>query len=330
MVKSIVGLMAIVAAMGMATTASAEDLTVSVGAGASEVLDTYNADSLFTHNKFQLGENGVAKAMFKVVGPLAIGVQANGSYFEQAQPNNSTGVIWTFAPTVKLQTTHDAGAYAYIDGAFGPSVQDHIWNAGVLASAGVDFSLEPTRTYWAGPFVSYSHVFDLAGSQSSLLSSHHEMNTAVVGLELAFDFPVKPKTVHDVKVVVVKTPSAPVEDSKPCPTPPVAATPERNPLFVVRFDKSSSVLSAAQTETLDSLVSYMKTNTHKFAVVQGRASSEGPKALNLTLSKARADVVVAYLVAHGIDADRMVASGAGGVGNPNNAANRNAIVIVLR
>jgi outer membrane protein OmpA-like peptidoglycan-associated protein len=237
--------------------------------------------------------------------------------------------MWTFAPTVKLQTTHDAGVYAYIDGAFGPSVQDHIWNAGILASAGIDFSIEPTRTYWVGPFVSYAHVFDLASSQSSLVSSHHDMNTAVVGLELAFDFPVKPKTVHDVKVVVVKTPSAPVEDSKPCPVV-VPATPERNPLFVVRFEKNSSALGTAQTETLDSLAAYMQAHSGKFAVVQGRASSEGPKPLNLTLSKSRADAVVAYLAAHGVDAERMVASGAGGVGNPGNAANRNAIVIVLR
>jgi outer membrane protein OmpA-like peptidoglycan-associated protein len=155
------------------------------------------------------------------------------------------------------------------------------------------------------------------------------MNTAVVGLELAFDFPVKQKIVEH--VVVVKTPSAPVEDSKPCPTPPVVAAPApaKNLYATVFFQKNSSVLDATATAKLDSLVKRMQSSPYVAVVLQGRASAEGNKQLNLNLSKSRGESVSAYLESQGVSKNRLHSSGAGAVGAPNNEMNRNTIVIVL-
>ncbi len=69
------------------------------------------------------------------------------------------------------------------------------------------------------------------------------------------------------------------------------------------------------------------------AVVDGYASTTGPTRANLTLSVARADAVVAFLVAHGVPAARLEASGHGAtdlVAPGPSAANRRVVVVVSR
>lgn len=315
----------------VSSSAKAEDMTLSVGGGAAEVLDTNNADNLFTHNKFQLGENGTGKLMFKVAPVLSLGVQANALYFQDAAPTNNAGVMWTFAPTVKLQSSHDASSYVYVDGAFGPSVQNHVWNPGLIASAGWDISLEETRTFWAGPYVSYTHIWDTAGSQPSLLT-HHDMNTAVVGLELAFDFPVKQKTNTVVSERVVQVDRR-VEVPGPCPpavaqpAPPVRPTMQLSErvLFAIR----SSDLDATATATLDEVSQKLLANPSVRVVVEGSASMDGDREYNLKLSHRRANAVVKYLVGKGVDASRMKASSLGAVGEAGDVSNRSAEFIVI-
>ena len=240
-------------------------------------------------------------------------------------------MLWHFGMALRLQGDHKNDLVPYVQVSGGVSDQNHVANPSMDAALGLDLALESSHTFFAGPYVSWTHTWDTNGGAQASLTNGNAFNAVTAGLSFSFDLPVHPKVVHDTTIVVTQaTTTAPVATPAVVCPPVVASAPERHPIFMVMFDKNSSALTDHQTTTLDSLVSYMKVNPNKVAVVQGRASSEGPKAYNLTLSKARADVVTAYLVAHGVDATRMVASGAGGVGDPNNAKNRNTIVIVLR
>jgi hypothetical protein len=329
--RSIVtSLVSLVAVMAVSSTSYAEGMSVHLNGGATEQASLANANQMFSGNKFQLGQAASGDVLFNLTPHLSLGPTASAFYYQDAQPDNKPATLWHFGLALRLQGDHTNDLVPYVQVSGGVSDQDHVANPSMDAALGLDLALEQSHTFFAGPYVSWTHTWDTNNGAQASLTNGNAFNAVTVGLSFSFDLPIHPKVVNH--VVVVKTPSAPVATPVVC-SPVVetpAPAPERHPLFMVMFDKNSSALTDHQTVTLDSLVAYMKSNPNKVAVVQGRSSSEGPKAYNLTLSKARADVVVAYLVAHGVDAHRMVASGAGGVGNPGNHMNRNTIVIVLR
>jgi len=102
--------------------------------------------------------------------------------------------------------------------------------------------------------------------------------------------------------------------------PATVYRPTSEPLFVenkpliltgVEFDDDQATLRPASRNTLDQVAASLKTWPDVMVEIQGHTSEPGTAMHNMALSQRRAAAVMAYFVAEGIDASRLVANGYG-------------------
>jgi outer membrane protein OmpA-like peptidoglycan-associated protein len=112
--------------------------------------------------------------------------------------------------------------------------------------------------------------------------------------------------------------------------PPAASVPDAGSYdLLITFDLDSATLTRQARENLDAFVAALQSRAlapYRFAV-DGHTDATGPTDYNQKLSERRAASVVDYLVAHGVEGDRLVAHGYGETrprlgDNPNDAENR--------
>ncbi|RMF87655.1 MAG: hypothetical protein D6739_01310 [Nitrospirae bacterium] len=99
-----------------------------------------------------------------------------------------------------------------------------------------------------------------------------------------------------------------------CPATPRAAEVDRRGCWVlhgVRFATGKAELDPASGAVLDAVVRVLKANPGLRLEVQGHTDSTGSARFNRILSQRRAEAVVDYLAAHGIDRGRLTAKGYG-------------------
>ncbi|RAJ33033.1 OmpA family protein [Pedobacter cryoconitis] len=83
----------------------------------------------------------------------------------------------------------------------------------------------------------------------------------------------------------------------------------------VSFSQGSSKFSSVDQALIKRIISYLSENPAALIHVNGYASSEGPLAVNQTISQARADEFKKYLVSNHITESRIIAVGKG-IENP--------------
>src|SRR3546814_8291910 len=79
----------------------------------------------------------------------------------------------------------------------------------------------------------------------------------------------------------------------------------------VQFSNNTAVLTDDARKILDDVASTLQNQPNVAVQIAGNTANVGNKAYNLMLSQQRADSVRQYLVAHGVDAGRLVATGFG-------------------
>ena len=325
-------LLAVLASVSMfatfASSARAEDYSLHLDPAAAIPLGIVEPDHFRTP-----GIAGEGKLLVNLHPNFAIGPAIGVLQLAQHQDNTQDADFWTFNLNAQVQGNHNAGWYPYLNVGGGVGKTGSLFRPDLTVAGGVNFAVEQTHTFWVGPTVQYQHGFDETYKQSTALFPHHDSNTLMVGVELAFDMPVHPvvqtktvptpvvveRTVVQERVVSVSTPAAPV-----APAASLTIT-ER-----VSFAKDSAAVDSNNQALLDAVAAKLAANPGYSVVVQGMASSEGDAGHNLDLSYLRANAVVDYLANHGnVARTRMSAAALGAVGAPNDASNRSVGFVVF-
>jgi OOP family OmpA-OmpF porin len=104
------------------------------------------------------------------------------------------------------------------------------------------------------------------------------------------------------------TPAGIKVDSKGCPVP---FKDKVSIELKVKFAFDSDVVESVFDEHIQKVANFLKAYPETMAEIVGHTDSVGPEQYNLKLSQRRADNVMKYLIAHGVDASRLTAKGYG-------------------
>jgi outer membrane protein OmpA-like peptidoglycan-associated protein len=117
-----------------------------------------------------------------------------------------------------------------------------------------------------------------------------------------------------IKIAVAPPPPPPQADPPP-PEPPKQVKIRDNRIELgqkIQFALNKAEILPASFSLMDELAKTIQENPQVQKVsIEGHASNEGQAQHNLTLSKARAEAVRAYLVTKGVSADRLSSTGFG-------------------
>jgi OOP family OmpA-OmpF porin len=115
--------------------------------------------------------------------------------------------------------------------------------------------------------------------------------------------------------IIGTLPTAPPPPPKKAEAPPPRVEVRDNKIAIsekIQFDDNKATIKSESNSLLDEIVAVIKKNAHiKKIAIDGHASSEGNAARNKKLSDERAKSVMAYLVSHGIEQERLSAKGYG-------------------
>ena len=165
--------------------------------------------------------------------------------------------------------------------------------------------------------------FDLfASNPNTRVETTYEAQSAILGLryqsgaksEPAVE-PVAEAPVEVVPVAEPPPPPPPPECKQPAPGEPLkldgCKAGDKLVLHGVNFEFDQAKLTVNAKTLLDQVVSELQSHPSVSVEVDGHTDSKGSDAYNQKLSERRAEAVRAYLVEHGVAADRLTAAGFG-------------------
>jgi outer membrane protein OmpA-like peptidoglycan-associated protein len=292
---------------------------------------------------FGLGGGQTIKALWALspyfdIGPSAtfITMPAEGTAPGEA------GTAWTFGAGVRLKRAHHVEGDAL--SAISPWLDvDALYvrtgdlnRAGFAAAVGLAVPVGEDRSFWLGPFARYLHI--LQGSPEGY--DNHDAKILSLGVSLEWGPGIEREPEPEPEpVALAEAPPAPIEkEGVECPDgdgdgildsidrcPEVPGTADNwgcraYQKIVVSKDKlelkerlyfawNQATIQEVSHPALDEVVLALKENENFRVQVEGHTSSEGGEEHNQTLSEQRAEAVLDYLVAHGIEKERLVSKG---------------------
>jgi outer membrane protein OmpA-like peptidoglycan-associated protein len=292
-------------------------------------------------DRFNLGGSQTVKGLWALNENWGIGPSATFLGLPTDATTGDAGTAWTFGGSVRLQRSHSApdnGKYfvlsPWIDADALYVRTGDLNRPGFAAAVGLAMPLDRARTFWLGPFVRYLHI--LQGERVGF--DDHDAKILNIGLsfevgprgrhEPVYDgFPAREVAVAPVSEEVLPPPDrdgdgvpdaidrcpdvAGPADNGGCPVyEKVLVKPDKLELKEkLHFAWNEAVLEPESLPVLDEVVRALKDNKSFRVQVEGHSSSEGADDHNQTLSEARAQAVLDYLEAHGIERERLSSKG---------------------
>jgi outer membrane protein OmpA-like peptidoglycan-associated protein len=266
---------------------------------------------------------------------------------------STTGTAWADSLGFRLKRPHDAdlvrgGFFAgspWVDGDALHVRTGNLDRFGVTVGAGVSFPLGKMRHVWLGPFVRYMQIvetkhqgFDDRDGRFLFLGLNLELGTSPLPRPRERQLQAEPcptcPPVSTKAAAPVENPdrdsdgvinaqdncpdvNGPIEN-RGCPVyKKVTIKPDKlelNEQIFFAFDKAD--IEPQSFPLLDEVVQALKDNRGFRVEMEGHTDSTGSKEHNQTLSEQRAESVLAYLRAHGINPKRLSSKGFG-EGNPS-------------
>ena len=286
---------------------------------------------------FDVGGGETVKALWAINPYWDIGPSVSFLALPAADSVSEAGTAWTFGGGVRLKRPHHLGADSF--DALSPWVDvDALYvrtaeldRPGFAAAVGVAVPLGADRNFWLGPFVRYLQI--IQGTPAGF--DNHDARVLSLGVSLE----VGPRVKREVHEIPASVSAAPVgKETAVCPDRDGDGIPDNvdrcpdvaGPMdsfgcrayqkIIVKADKlelkdklyfawDQATIQEESLPVLDEVVQALKDNTQFRVQVEGHSSSDGTDDHNQSLSSRRADAVVAYLVAHGIEENRLVSKG---------------------
>ena len=275
----------------------------------TELILTYPQSQTVTVEKSALG-GPTNLGTFKHLPPvltMKYDFLPNGDF----QPYVGVGVNFTIISDVNLAVPGTTPLPLKLSStSFGPALQ-----------AGFDYKLQDHWYLNADvKWFKLASDVDVAASGAKVSTVH--VDPFLFGIGIGYRFGGHPNTAampmaapRPAPVAAPPPPPPPVVQAPPPPPPPVKpAAPTFSDEVVLRgvnFETASAKLTPGSSKILDEVVTTLKQRGQSKAQINGYTDSVGKPDYNLKLSQRRAEAVVAYLVAHGVDASLLSAKGYG-------------------
>lgn len=233
-----------------------------------------------------------------------------------------TGTAWSFGASGRVMRPRDVpggmltAVSPWVDADVLYVRTGDLDRPGVAGAIGAAFPMDERRRFWFGPFARYSHIFQ--GERDGFDTRDAKLLTIGLSLEVGSGLDTSRQQ------LVATDEGEPLEELDDAP-PPEAPGAEPAPVRVyekvvvlpdrlelkekIAFEWNSAVLEPSSNAVLDDVVRAMKDHPNFRVQVDGHASSEGGEAHNQTLSEERSAAVMAYLIAGGIEKERLVSVG---------------------
>jgi outer membrane protein OmpA-like peptidoglycan-associated protein len=295
--------------------------------------------------RFNVGGGQTVKALWLLTEQLDIGPSVTFMSLPSEAADSESGTAWTFGASLRFKRSHSVPGEGFEAVSPWGDVDllyvrtGKLNRPGFALAAGLAVPVGEARVFWIGPFVRYLHI--LQGDPAGF--DNHDAKILSLGLSLEVgpgvrrerqDAPVAAAPVAPVEPRVVEKEVFVCEDrdkddipDKVDHCPDVAGPMEgfgcpQYKKVVVKKDKlelkeklffawNQATLKEVSFPVLDEVAQALKDNKGFKVQVEGHSSSEGGEERNQTLSEQRAQTVVDYLVAHGVERERLVSKGRG-------------------
>jgi outer membrane protein OmpA-like peptidoglycan-associated protein len=252
-----------------------------------------------------------AEGLFALHPNLAIGPAVQASYLARAvNTNQNAGVYWLFGLDLRLQgdRTSSDGVSPWIEGNLSLARTGDLNRPEMGLRIGIDAFTDQAHVASFGPWMGYTHIFQSSTTDSVTAPTldSRDYNAFQVGLSANFDFPVHVKhvavrhTVYQTEYRYIHVHDAPV-------APAVLSYHQK-----VYFNWDSPVIrNWEEADKVAEIVQLMKDHPRMTVRVEGHASPDGNYQHNVVLAEKRTAAVVKYLLAHGVDSDRLTSESFG-------------------
>jgi outer membrane protein OmpA-like peptidoglycan-associated protein len=286
---------------------------------------------------FKTGGGETIKALWVVNEHMDIGPSATFLALPSETAGGEGGTAWTLGGSLRARRPRNAseeflGVSPWVDADVLYVRTGHLNRPGFAAAAGLSVPVGRAHLFWVGPFARYFQI--MQRERPGFDNNDAKILSLGVSLEVAMGAERRRAitAAAEVRTVEKEVFLCPDRDNDGIPDNvdhcPDVAGPMDNwgcppyKKLVVKKDRlelkeklyfawDQAVLQEVSFPVLDEVVQALNDNKGFRVQVEGHASSEGGDDHNQTLSEKRAEAVLNYLEAHGIDRERLASKGFG-------------------